>query len=263
MMMLEDPYRWAEAVANRRDYIENQLRIGSPVVGIGYQDGALLLTLGQGQQKLFEVYDRIAMASIGHSADIEKLRQAGIDMAHQIGFNYSDADVTLQQIVHFGLGPTVKTAFDEYIRSPYLVRILLAELSGIDDKKTFYTVDYDGAFYKTEGWCVLGGIPEADRAMRKYQEELYETSLSLEAALKWALQVWVVGQFVGKLEEIPQEALEFEKLIKNADLDGFLKSEFETLKVEAVVLQHSIPGKNKYRTLEKEEIEPAIENIWG
>ncbi len=95
-MMLEEPYRWAEAVANRREYIEDQLADGSPVVGIGFSSGALVLTLGQGQQKIYEVYDRIAMGALGHPTDIEKLRQAAVDLAHVIGFNYSDADVTLQ-----------------------------------------------------------------------------------------------------------------------------------------------------------------------
>ena len=47
MMLSDEPYRWAEAVANRRDYIEDQIRAGSPVVGVGYEDGILLLTLSQ------------------------------------------------------------------------------------------------------------------------------------------------------------------------------------------------------------------------
>ena len=103
-MMLDEPYRFAEAVSNRRDYIEDQLRGGSPVVGLTYADGILFLTLGRGQQKIYETYDRIAMGSVGHPTDIEKLRQAAVDLASVVGFNYSDADVTLQQIVHFGLG---------------------------------------------------------------------------------------------------------------------------------------------------------------
>ena len=44
-MMLDEPYRWADAVSNRREYIEDQLRGGSPVVGLGYKGGALLLVV--------------------------------------------------------------------------------------------------------------------------------------------------------------------------------------------------------------------------
>jgi proteasome alpha subunit len=28
--MIEEPYRWVEAIANRREYIEHQLSTGSP-----------------------------------------------------------------------------------------------------------------------------------------------------------------------------------------------------------------------------------------
>ena len=157
MMLSDEPYRWAEAVANRRDYIEDQLRTGSPVVGLGFEDGVLLVTLGRGQQKLFEVYDRIALAAIGHSTDIEKLRQGALDMAHTIGFSYSEDDVTLRQIVYFGLGPAMKAGFDDIIRSPFLTRILLAELDGQEGAQVFYTVDYDGSFFRSEGFAAVGG----------------------------------------------------------------------------------------------------------
>ena len=42
--MLDEPYRYLEAVSNRRDYVEDQLRQGSPVVSLQYDDGILLET---------------------------------------------------------------------------------------------------------------------------------------------------------------------------------------------------------------------------
>ena len=72
--MIEEPYRWVEAIANRREYIETQLASGSPIAAVGYRDGILFLTLGQARQKIFEIYDRIAMGAIGHPGDIERLR---------------------------------------------------------------------------------------------------------------------------------------------------------------------------------------------
>jgi hypothetical protein len=77
--MIEEPYRWVEAIATRRDYIEMQLATGSPVVAVGYAEGILLFTVGQ--QKLFEIYDRIALGAIGHPGDIERLRMAAIELA--------------------------------------------------------------------------------------------------------------------------------------------------------------------------------------
>ena len=37
--MFEEPYRWVEAVGNRRHYLDEQFQQGSPVVGLSYQDG--------------------------------------------------------------------------------------------------------------------------------------------------------------------------------------------------------------------------------
>src|SRR5437667_449998 len=48
--MIEEPYRWVEAIANRREYIETQLASGSPIAAVGYRDGILFLTLGQARQ---------------------------------------------------------------------------------------------------------------------------------------------------------------------------------------------------------------------
>ena len=126
--MLEEPYRWVEAINNRREYLEDQLASGSPVVGTTYADGVLLLTATPGPRKLFEVYDEIAFAAVGHPADIEKLRKAVIDIAHLEGFNLSANDVTLQRLVSFGIGPLMKAAFDELFRSPFIARVMMAEL---------------------------------------------------------------------------------------------------------------------------------------
>ena len=96
--MIEEPYRWVEAIANRREYIETQLAAGSPIAAIGYRDGILFLTLGRARQKIFEIYDRIAMGAIGHPGDIERLRMAAIELASTEGFTRSAADVSLRRL---------------------------------------------------------------------------------------------------------------------------------------------------------------------
>ena len=52
--MIEEPYRWVEAIANRREYIETQIAGGSPIAALSYRDGILLFTLRRERQKLFE-----------------------------------------------------------------------------------------------------------------------------------------------------------------------------------------------------------------
>ena len=258
MILSDEPYRWAEAVANRRDYIEDQIRAGSPVVGVGYEDGILLLTLSQNQQKVFEVYDRILLAGIGHATDIEKLRQAAIDMAHAIGFNYSEDDVTLRQIVYFGLGPAIKAGFDDVVHSPFLARVLLAELDGQEGAQIFYSVDYDGAFHRHEGWAVVGGVAEADRMMGCALSGVDTGALSLSDAAGAALRAYAMGRWVGKMDEVPTDADHLEQMAGEVDVADVLKTALKDLAVEAVVLRRSQLGKNKCRNVDAEEIAAAL-----
>ena len=71
--MTEEPYRWLEAVENRREYVREQLRTGSPAFGAKLPDGILLLAVGTGNSKVFELFDRHALTALGHPADIEKI----------------------------------------------------------------------------------------------------------------------------------------------------------------------------------------------
>ncbi|MBK8278448.1 MAG: hypothetical protein IPK92_22180 [Nitrospira sp.] len=58
--MYEEPYRWVEAVGNRRQYLDEQFAQGSPVVGVVCDQGILLMTMSKGTPKLYEIYDRLA-----------------------------------------------------------------------------------------------------------------------------------------------------------------------------------------------------------
>ncbi|TMP91554.1 MAG: proteasome subunit alpha, partial [Verrucomicrobia bacterium] len=141
--MIEEPYRWVEAIANRREYIETQLASGSPIAALGYRDGVLFLTLGGSRQKIFEVYDRIAMGAIGHPGDIERLRMAAIELASTEGFTRSAADVSLRRLVHYSLSPVMKSAFEQIYGPPYLARMLFAEVGVRSEQDLFLRVEYD------------------------------------------------------------------------------------------------------------------------
>src|SRR5690348_15796133 len=142
--MIEEPYRWVEAIANRREYIEAQLAPGSPIAALGYRDGILFVTVGGARQKIFEIYDRIAMGAIGHPGDIERLRMAAIELASTEGFTRSAADVSLRRLVHYSLSPVMKSAFEQIYGPPYLARMLFAEVGDDPENDLFLRVDYDG-----------------------------------------------------------------------------------------------------------------------
>src|SRR3954469_8203647 len=177
--MIEEPYRWVEAIANRAEYIETQLASGSPIVALGFRDGILFLTLGKTRQKLFEIYDRIAMGAIGHPGDIERLRMAAIELASSEGFTRSAFDVSLRRLLPYSLSPALKAAFEQVYGPPYLARLLFAELSRGDAPNTFVRVEFDGAI-RTNGGVFgrafehFGAVAGSDAATKKMEDYLRE-----------------------------------------------------------------------------------------
>src|SRR5450432_2477545 len=143
--MIEEPYRWVEAVANRREYVEAQLASGSPIAAVSCGEGILFVTLGRARQKVFEIYDRIAMGAIGHPGDIERLRMAAIELASTEGFARSAADVSLRRLAHYSLSPVMKAAFEQVYGAPFLARMIFAEVGATPPDDLFLRVEYDGA----------------------------------------------------------------------------------------------------------------------
>src|SRR5256884_2857398 len=197
--MIEEPYRWVEAIATRRDYIEMQLATGSPVVALGYTEGILLLTVGR--QKIFEIYDRIAMGAIGHPGDIERLRMAAIELASAEGFTRSAADVSLRRLAHYSLSPVMKSAFEQVYGPPYLARLLFAEIGSSPKEDLFLRIDYDGAIaadgltaQPRQRFAVLSGTRQSAEWMETFLRKEHVTDAALPVAIRLALDAWSVGR---------------------------------------------------------------------
>lgn len=149
--MIDEPYRWLDAIANRREYVREQLRQGTPVLAASFPGGILLLGVGHGQSKVFEIFDRQALAGLGHPADMEKIRQAAIDAAHLESFTRAPEDVSLRRLVGFGLGPQLKTSFEQVYNAPFLVEFIMAEVGRAPAQDLLLRVHYDGAFEVAAG----------------------------------------------------------------------------------------------------------------
>jgi proteasome alpha subunit len=156
--MTEEPYRWLEAIQNRREYIEDQLTPGLPVVALSTEPGILLLGAKTSTPKLFEIYDNLALGSLGHPADIEKVRQTAIDAAHLEGFTRSAQDVSARRLVSYNLAPALKVAFEQIFSAPLLFRGVLAELGEKPGDDALWSVDYDGSFTAQNGSDLDHGI---------------------------------------------------------------------------------------------------------
>jgi proteasome alpha subunit len=189
--MTEEPYRWLEAVANRREYVREQLKGGSPVFAASLPDGILLLGVGGGQSKVFELFDRHALAGLGHPADIEKIRQAAIDAAHVEAFTRAPEDVSLRRLVSFGLGPQLKTNFEQIFSAPFLVELLLVELAADASHDLLFRLHFDGSYQTQFGGALMAASdPEAEVAGQKWLSESAKKVTTRAQMADLLLQAW-------------------------------------------------------------------------
>jgi hypothetical protein len=189
--MIEEPYRWLEAIGNRREYVQEQLKGGSPVFAAALPDGILLLGVGSGNSKVFELFDRHALAGLGHPADIEKIRQAAIDAAHTEAFTRAPEDVSLRRLVGFGLSPQLKTNFEQIFSAPFLVELLLVEVGASPEQDLLVRLHFDGGFQlASKGVVVAAGKPEPEAAAQNWLIETLADKHSRADVADRLLQAW-------------------------------------------------------------------------
>lgn len=189
--MTEEPYRWLEAVSNRRDYVREQLKGGSPVFAASLAGGILLLGVGSGQSKVFELFNRHALAGLGHPADLEKIRQAAIDAAHVEGFTRAPEDVSLRRLVGFGLGPQLKNSFEQIFQAPFLVELILAELAAEPSADHLVRLRYDGTFQiQSGGVSVAVGNNDLEAEVLSHLRQIITPTTPVADAAKAFLEAW-------------------------------------------------------------------------
>jgi proteasome alpha subunit len=257
--MIEEPYRWVEAIANRREYIEIQLASGSPIAAVGYRDGILFLTLGRSRQKLFEIYDRIAMGAIGHPGDIERLRMAAIELASTEGFTRSATDVSLRRLTYYSLSPVMKAAFEQIYGPPYLARLLFAEVGARPEEDLFLRIEFDGAISTNGGgtsrtrqhYAVLSATRHSTELMETFLKNAYRPETDFATAVNMALDAWSVGHLALGDQEMEQ--------VPAADaISKHREEQLATIGIEAAVLERSGKSNIRYRALPDEQVRPAI-----
>jgi proteasome alpha subunit len=189
--MTEEPYRWLETIANRREYVVDQLKSASPVFGVSLPAGLLLFGVGTGRSKVFEVFDRHALAGLGHPADIEKVRQTAIDTAHLEAFNRAPEDVSLRRLVAFGLSPLLKNQFEQIYSAPFLGEFLFAELGAQPAQDVLVRLHYDGSFLVHQGGAVVAASqPAGEAAAQLWLQEALAGQAEPSAVVDRLLQAW-------------------------------------------------------------------------
>lgn len=256
--MIEEPYRWVEAIANRCEYIETQLATGSPIAAVGFRDGIVFVTGGGTRQKIFEIYDRIAMGAIGHPGDIERLRMAAIELASTEGFTRSAADVSLRRLAHYSLSPVLKTAFEQVYGAPYLARLLFAEIGDTPAMDLFLRVEYDGGIAVSGGvaaknphhFAALSGTRASVELMDDFLSREHSADATFQRAFRVALDAWIVGdRALGEagVKELPA----------GEDLVRARNARLADRSIEAAVLDRDNTVAIRYRALSQKEIDTA------
>ena len=235
--MTEEPYRWLEAIGNRREYIREQMKGGTPVFALSRPEGILLLGVGQGSSKVFEIYDRHGLAALGHPVDIEKLRQVAIESAHVEGFNRSSKDVTLRRLISFALSTMLKNSFEQIFSPPFIVECIFAELGEGGAQDVLVRVHFDGHHhYETSGVLVAHVDPKREAEAADWLRKQLQPGQSLTHAAGLCLVAW--------------QALVDDKPFAELAVPGDLPKAIAGKTVEAALLDRKMPGPVHYRVLE-------------
>ena len=253
--MIEEPYRWVEAIANRREYIEAQLAPGSPIAALGYRDGILFLTMSQTRQKIFEIYDRIAMGAIGHPGDIERLRMAAIESASTEGFTRSATDVSLRRLVHYSLSPVMKAAFEQVYGPPYLARMLFTEVGERPEEDLFVRVEYDGeiatngATYAQarQDFAALSGTQQSRELMEAFLATQHAPDADLETTFNSALDAWSIGHMTLQTSDAKEQP-------ERTAVTKHREEQLAIAGIEAALLERDANRAIRYRSLSDKEL---------
>ncbi|MHB8368142.1 MAG: hypothetical protein ACYDBP_00450 [Leptospirales bacterium] len=176
--MFDEPYRWIDAIHQRRDYISSQLERAAPVLAVSVLEGIVLATFHRQTPKLFELYDRMALAGIGHPADLESVRGQLLSLAHVEGFQRSPSDVTIERLALFGLAPKLKGAFEDISVPPVILNVLLAEVGQSPDQDLLLQVSFDGNILRSTRQSVLAPDEETRVKIAKLLEGRLPSDLS-------------------------------------------------------------------------------------
>jgi proteasome alpha subunit len=247
------PYDFQENLQQRAQYIRNRLQAGSPVIGISYDNGIMLLTTRRRGRKVFEIYDRLMLSAIGNQADVETLRVAAIDFAHQEGFVRSPDDVTVQRVVGFALSPALKKAFGDPLTTPFVVRALFAELHDIPEHDLFYILNYDGEFTPAERFAVIAGTTGAeDLAIRHLTESLNGTP-TFEKAIPVALVAWGIAREAALQED--------RETIPESQARERLRDELQEAQLEVGLLERQTLRENRFRLIPPEQLQGYLRHL--
>ena len=242
-MTTDEPYRWLDAIANRREYIRDQLKGATPVFAFSRPEGIFLFGIGTGQSKVFEIYDRLALAAQGHPVDIEKIRQTVIEAAHREGFTRDPEDVTLRRLLNFSLGPALKAGFEQIFSAPLMVECVFAEVGADRSADVLARINFDGTYrFESHGISVVHTDPVQERAAAEWLRAEVNDDSTFPQISRLALAAWR-GLTSGREFAVP---------VRDTIFSASLALEGKT--IEAALLERKDTTRVRYRPLNAAEL---------
>ena len=182
--MIEEPYRWVEAIANRRGVRRRAARCrGSPIAHSVTAKAFCLSRLVRRVKNFSRSMIESQWERLGILGTLSELRMAAIELASTEGFTRSAADVSLRRLVHYSLSPVMKSAFEQIYGAPYLARMLFAEVGARPEDDLFLRVEYDGEIASNgatyararQDFAVLSGTRQSVELMEAFLEKRAQT----------------------------------------------------------------------------------------
>lgn len=212
------PYDWQEGIGHRGQYVESRLAGGSPVLAVSIEEGIVFLTYRKQARKLFEIYDELVMGALGQQSDVETMRQAAVDFAHQEGYNRSERDVTIQRVVNALSGP-IKRAFADFSMVPVVARAIFAQIGATPARDAYTMLEFDGDFHVRSGFGYVAPSRESVEVLERRMLELDRAKLTRDQATAVLKDIWADSfrtEEVASPEEITEGlGLEVAILLRN------------------------------------------------
>jgi proteasome alpha subunit len=173
-------------MADKANYARKGIAKGRDVVALEYADGILLVAenVSSTFNKINEIYDRIAMAAVGMSAEVEPLRTNGIYNCEIKGYTYSREDVNAKWLATL-YSHQIGSIYSRTDAKPLEVELLLAEVGDESGQNSIFHISFDGSVWDENRIASIGGKAEE---IKESISEQYESNMPLAESIKLAVK---------------------------------------------------------------------------
>ncbi|MBV9463257.1 MAG: hypothetical protein JO317_03415, partial [Verrucomicrobiae bacterium] len=178
----------------------------------------------------------------------------------------SPEDVSLRRLVNFTISTALKNAFEQVYGSPFIVKLLFAEIGASPEEDYLCTLNYDGAFASVSEsharhgspFTAVGGTKLSEKRMRAYfEKEVGSDKLPLGQALQRAVECWQVGF------STPANADKFERdhFPSAAEMKKQLKDSLKHRQVEAALLRREGQPSMRFQRIDEAEVRKSLKHL--